>query len=230
MEDNLEDEHSSLSFSTPTSWLLLNGIPLLLSLWACFKKRVSYNFSVGILLIWVIFLVNSNPDRLHVDWFVVWLDWSPPLFGPKHFDHPLGNLNLFYFAKKNNQRRRGRGWSGGDDVVDLSLNICSSFFPKLYFSSSEFPWIKADLSSAQIQHNLPILILIIIVNIIFTIMFVYSRWTVGGGGTNCISITVTNPSLPPTRATLPSQHQNFIKMIPPTLPNYRSIASMICIT
>ena len=49
--------------------------------------------------------------------------------------------------------------------------------------------------------SIPTLILIIIVNI----MFVYSCWTVGGGGTNCISITVTTLPPPPT-STLSSQH------------------------
>ena len=111
----------------------------------------------------------------------------------------LGKSKSFLFCHKTIKGGVVGGWIGGDDVVDLSQYICSSFFLMLYFSSSEFPWIKADLSSAQIQPNLPILILIIIVNIIFTIVFVYSRWTVGGGGTNCISITVTNPSLPPTQ-------------------------------
>ena len=50
----------------------------------------------------------------------------------------------------------------------------------------------------------------IIVNLIFTIMFVYSWWTVGEWWTNCISITVT-PPLPPTHSPFHpsiSQHQN----------------------
>ena len=64
-----------------------------------------------------------------------------------------------------------------------------------FFPADPFWWLHSLTSS-------------IIVTIIPTIMFVYSWWTVGEGGTNCISITVTNPSASTHPTTLPSSSKH----------------------
>ena len=66
-------------------------------------------------------------------------------------------------------------------------------------------WLMPSLTCSH-SH----LMIMIIVNLIFTIMFVYSWWTVGEWWTNCISITVT-PPLPPTHSPFHPSIKMFIK-------------------